>query len=188
MKIREVFGMILLIFVLSSCQQDASNEVWILDCEADNEASCGFRDAQGELQIEYGKYPMIFTDSFKEYAIVVDQTSGIVGIDKAENILYQVFVYDNGPDYVKEGYFRIVKDGKIGFADAESGAIKIEAKYAAALPFQNGRAAICPECESKKDGEYTSWVNGKWGLIDKEGMVIVEPTADRLEDLDGYGQ
>lgn len=182
MNIKNLTGSLLLLFSLISCQTP-NDKIWIQDCDPSDESSCGFKNAQGDLEIEYGKYPMIFTDSFRNYAIVMDKQSGMVAIDKSENVLYQVFVYDNGPDYVSDGYFRIVENDKIGFADAQTGEVKIKPQYIAANPFINGYAPICPNCVSKKEGEYTSWVNGKWGIIDKQGNVLVEPKYKRIESI-----
>jgi hypothetical protein len=182
MNSKNLIGSLVLLFSLISCQQ-SSDKVWIQDCDPNDEASCGFKNAQGDLEIEYGKYPMIFTDTFRNYAIVVDEQAGIIGIDKSENVLYQVFAYDNGPDYVSDGYFRIVENDKIGFADAQTGEVKIKPQYTAADPFLNGYAPICPNCKIKKVGEYTSWVDGNWGLIDKQGNVVVAPKYKRIESV-----
>lgn len=205
MKINQLIGFTFIIISLTSCQQlpkqqqapetadltettATTDQVWVIACAPNDESSCGFKNAAGDLEIAYGKYPMIFTDTFRNYAIVVDENSDIVGIDKAENVLYNIFTYDNGPDYVEDGYFRIVVDGKIGFADAQTGEVKINPQYAAARPFQNGYAAICPDCESQQEGEHSSWVNGKWGIMDKEGKVVVDPTFDKIGAIDEKGK
>lgn len=50
------------------------------------------------------------------------------------------FHYDNGPDYVREGLYRIVDDrGRMGYAD-ESGRVVIAPRFAFALPFEGGKA------------------------------------------------
>ena len=108
---------------------------------------------------------------------------GFVGIDRTEKVLYEVFPYDAGPDYPSEGLFRIVENGKIGYADLEHGAIRIKPEYPAASPFQNGYAQVCPDCETRADGEYSSWVNGKWGLIDKQGRVVVAPQFEEILEV-----
>ena len=67
--------------------------------------------------IPFGKYLICFTDKFDKFAIVSAPDKGIIGIDRKENILFNVYVFDNGPDYPSNGLFRIIKDGKIGYAD-----------------------------------------------------------------------
>ena len=48
------------------------------------------------------------------------------------------FRYDNGPDYVREGLYRIVDDrGRMGYAD-ESGRVVIAPRFAFAHPFEGG--------------------------------------------------
>ena len=52
------------------------------------------------------------------------------------------FHYDNGPDYVREGLYRIVDDrGRMGYAD-ESGRVVIAPRFAFALPFEDGKAKV----------------------------------------------
>lgn len=164
-----------------------SDNVWIIDCEIDVEESCGYKDSQGEIVIEYGKYQMIYTDTFRTYAIVLKEGEGFIGIDRNEKTLYKVFPYDNGPDYESEGLFRIENEGKIGYANYETGEIVIEAKYSAALPFQNTYAVICKDCIESKEIDHWRWKGGKWGLINKEGLEIIEPKYERIKSIDKNG-
>lgn len=113
---------------------------------------------------------------------------GFVGIDRTEKVLYEVFPYDAGPDYPSEGLFRIVENGKIGYADLEHGAIRIKPEYPAASPFQNGYAQVCPDCETLQDGEYSSWVNGKWGLIGRDGELVLAPQFEEIKQIEPDGR
>ncbi|MCB9300882.1 MAG: WG repeat-containing protein [Lewinellaceae bacterium] len=132
--------------------------------------------------------PVFFSDTSKSYTIVLKPDIGFVAVNKKGETLYEVFPYDNGPDYPSDGYFRIIDKGKIGYADEETGAVRISPQYAAARPFENGYAAICPGCESQKDGEYSSWVNGKWGLIDKNGKVVIKPRFEEILEISKDGR
>ena len=50
------------------------------------------------------------------------------------------FVFDNGPDPVSDGLYRVVDDhGRIGYADAY-GVVRIAPRFAFGLPFANGVA------------------------------------------------
>ena len=142
-------------------------------------------DKAGEetAEVEEEGYPAGFSSSSANYAIVLKPDLGFVAVNKAGEIMYKVFLYDNGPDYPADGYFRIVETGKIGYADVETGEIRIHPQYAAARPFENGYAAVCPDCETKTDGEYSSWVNGKWGLIDKNGEVVIQPQFEEIREV-----
>lgn len=143
------------------------------------------RQPSGETlaETEEDPYPLVFSDSSKGYTIVLKPDIGLVARNREGKTLYQVFMYDNGPDYPSDGYFRIVEKGKIGYADEETGEVRIRPQYAAARPFENGYAPICPACETVTDGEYSRWVNGKWGLIDKQGRVVVEPRFARILEI-----
>lgn len=183
----KVNGLILLFLISILGCNKISNGVWIIDCKENEETSCGFKDLNGALKIEYGKYPMIFTDTFRRYAIVWKEKLGLIGIDRNEKVLYEVYNYDNGPDIIEEGYFRIVKHDKIGFADSQTGKVKIKPQFSTARPFENGYALICPNCESKKEMEHSVWVNGKWGIIDKKGKVVVAPNYDNIKSIEKNG-
>lgn len=176
---------IILIIIISliSCEEQ-NDEFWVRDCEKENLENCGFIDTNGEVKIEYGKYQMIFTDTFKNYAIVLKDSEGFIGIDKDERALFKVFIYDNGPDYVSENFFRIVKDEKIGFVDYETGEIVIEPRYSGARPFERGYSAVCKDCKIEFDGEHYKWIEGKWGLVDRTGKVIIEPQFDEIKSID----
>ncbi len=118
---------------------------------------CGYAYINGDTVIGIGKYQYCFTDTFRKYAFVVKQDSGIVAIDRDENVLYNVFLLDNGPDEVSEGLFRVVLKNKIGYADAITGSIVIQPQFDCAYPFQNGLAQVSTNCKTKKGMENTTW-------------------------------
>lgn len=90
-------------------------------------------------------------------------------LDSQKTALYEVFIYDNGPDYEAEGLIRVVKNGKIGYADAKTYAIVIEPQFDCAFPFENGKAKVSNQCKTVKDGEYSSWESDAWQYVDKQG-------------------
>lgn len=109
----------------------------------------GYKDAKGNIIIE-AQFAMAFTQDFRIYGFVAQKNGQLFAIDTKGNKLYQVFNYDNGPDYPSEGLFRIMKDGKIGYADEKTGQIVIEPKYIIALPFENEFARVS-DTNSEKD-------------------------------------
>lgn len=131
----------------------------------------GYVNAKGDTVIPLGKYLMCFTDRFCMFAIVGSSDRGLIGIDRNEHVLFNVFVFDNGPDYPSDGLFRIVKDGKIGYADLE-GHIVIPPRFDCAYPFRRGRAKAGTGCKEQTDGEHRWWTEGTWYTIDKKGKVI----------------
>ena len=108
---------------------------------------------------------------------------GFVAYDKQGERLFVVFPFENGPDYPSEGLLRIVKKGKIGFADT-SGKIVIRPRFTAVMPFHGGRAAFCKGCRIVHYGEHSAWEGGKWGFIDRKGKVVIPPEYDSV--LSGF--
>ncbi len=115
--------------------ETAQSEAYLLSFEDPETYTIGYKNSLGDIIIPAGKYPMCFTDTFNNYAIVALQDGRIVAIDRKEKVKYEVFNYDNGPDYPSYGLFRIVKNGKIGFADEKTGEIVIEPSFDCADPF-----------------------------------------------------
>jgi hypothetical protein len=85
--------------------------------------------------------------------------------------LYEVFPYDNGPDYPSEGLIRIVKKGKIGYANAKTYTIVISPQFDCAFPFENGKAKVSNKCQSIKEGEHSVWTSDAWQFVDKKGKL-----------------
>jgi hypothetical protein len=114
-------------------------------------------------KVEYNKYGIASIATEK----------GWFAIDRKKNILLQIFIYDNGPDYISEGLFRFVENGKMGFANPK-GKVVIPAAYDFVWPFENGKAQVCNGCEFKKVDEHTALVPnvGTFFYINKKGKVI----------------
>ena len=90
-------------------------------------------------------------------------------IDSKKTTLYDVFLYDNGPDYPAEGLIRVVKNGKIGYADAKTYRLVITPQYDCAFPFENGKAKVSNNCNTIKEGEHNVWTSETWQYVDKKG-------------------
>ena len=102
------------------------------------------------------------------------QDARIVCIDNQGKELFYVFKCDNGPDYIREGLFRIMdENGLIGFADS-LGNIVIKPKFKFAFPFEGNIAKVTftGEREAMPGGEHHEWVSNKWQYINKEGELI----------------
>jgi hypothetical protein len=151
-----------------------SADYWLLYANTTKDES-GYKNRHGEVMIPAGKYAFCLTDTFRSYAIVAGGHSGWIGIDRQEHILFDVFPYDNGPDYPADGLFRILRDKKIGFADAATGRIVIEPAFDCAYPFEHGLAKVSEVCTSRRDGEHTFWESNAWYYIDKTGRKVDKP-------------
>jgi hypothetical protein len=167
---------LLFLLAFASCANpDQTNEQAtqpepLLVTQPDSTGETGYRNGNNEVIIPLGKYAQCLTDTFRTHAIVLTKGDNKwVVIDRAEKQLYEVFPYDNGPDYPSEGLFRILKDGKIGYADATTFAIVIPPQFECAYPFENGKAKVSTHCKTATDGEHREWTSDAWQYIDKKG-------------------
>lgn len=126
----------------------------------------GFKDENGKVIIK-AQYNISYTNTLKHIAFVGKyKDKYLICIDRKGNKLFNVFVYDNGPDYVQEGLFRITNnEGLMGFADT-LGNIIIAPQYKFANPFENGRAEVTFEGHKEMDGEHYYWAGGDWFFIE----------------------
>ncbi len=144
----------------------------------------GYVDASGCEKIPC-QYPIIYTDTLNTIAFVTNISNDLIAIDSTGKKLFNVLLYDNGPDYVCDGLFRIVDDqsGKIGYANMD-GRIVISPQYTFAFPFRNGIAKVSLTGRKKKAGEYLSIIDGKWGIINLKGKFIVPCFYDDISFSD----
>ncbi len=140
----------------------------------------GYVDSNGDTVIPFDKYEMCFTDTIKQFGIVFKSKEGFIGIDKQENMLFEIFPYDNGPDIPSDGLFRIIRNGKIGYANT-IGQIIIGTQFDCAFPFKNGYAKVSNDCKEIKEGEHTRW-SGDWFYIDRLGNRITNDSVIDLND------
>ncbi len=146
-----LLGVLISIFS-SACQQSRDNLIKIVEGDFDEiGAKCGYINALGDTVIPLGKYYYCYTDTLVDYAIVLEKGGSCIAIDKKGNQIFEVFWFDNGPDPVHEGLFRIIKEGKIGYANTD-GQIVIKPLYDCAFPFNNGKAKVSIDCSSVFDG------------------------------------
>jgi len=118
-----------------------------------------------KLDFEHENPLTIYVTGEQEPKVFYVSTDG-----KIAHMLY----FDNGADYFEEGLARTVAKNKIGFIDSNLTLI-IPAQYDFAFPFKDGKARVCNGCAPEEtDDEHQSIVGGKWGLIDKHG-VLIEP-------------
>jgi len=117
-----------------------------------------------------GDYYAAYTDTIKDFGIVSDPSS--VLIDRKGKHIYNIFIFDNGPDYTSDGLYRIVENGKIGYVDSITSRLVIKPIYDCAWPFENGKAKVSMNCKTIRDGEHSRWESEEWFYIDKQGRKI----------------
>ena len=131
----------------------------------------GYINNHGDTIIRAGEYTICFNDTIMNFGAVLD-TNGICwGIDVYGERIFEIYWFENGPDYLADGLFRIVKNGKIGFANA-NGDIVIKPQYECANFFDNGKALVTYKCELEEDGEHYLMISKDWFYIDKRGNKI----------------
>ncbi len=81
-------------------------------------------------------------------ALVLDPKKGFALINVRNETVLEPFMFDNGPDPIKDGLSRVRKDGKIGFVDSEWRLV-IAPQYDAAFPFDGGSAKVCVGCDPR---------------------------------------
>lgn len=178
MRRQQTANIIVLMLLLSgliSCGPIVKNNDYLISFTDTITNEYGYKNINGDTIIPLGKYAMCFTDTFKTYAIVVKPNLDFVAIDRQENVLYEVFPFDNGPDYPSDGLFRIIENGKIGYADSLTGKVVIKPLFDCALPFENGVAMVSTNCKTQLEGEHSSWVSDHWFYIDKTGKKVDKP-------------
>jgi len=134
---------------------------------------CAYVNSKGDTIVPFGKYLLCQDSIIKEIGFVYSN-HGIFCINSQGIELFEVFNYDNGPDYPAQGLFRIIKDGKIGYANMH-GKVVIEPKFKCAWPFEKGKAKVSYNCDINKKGEYNFWEGGDWFYIDRKGKKISKP-------------
>lgn len=161
------------VILMLSFRNGSGNDYWLLKCDENNH--CGYVDTAGNWLIPKEKYQQCYTDTFRNCAIV-SSAEGFIGIDRNENVLFQVKPFDNGPDYPSEGVFRILEDGKIGYANTQ-GEIEIEPRFRFAEPFSDSLAAFSMQGYLKEDhlGEHWTYHGTLWGFVDHTGNVKIQP-------------
>lgn len=164
-----IFTLFLFFFAQLQAQKDALYLV-----EQESTGLQAYINTAGDTIIPAGTYEMCFTQVFSTYAIVLKKDENAwkcVAINRKFEEMYEVFWFDNGPDFIEEGLFRIVKDDKIGYAN-KAGKIVIEPVFACAEPFQGGKARVTYDCTHGKDGEYTVYISDSWFNINKKGKKV----------------
>ncbi|OWY23051.1 hypothetical protein B6N25_05630 [Sphingobacteriales bacterium TSM_CSS] len=156
-----------------SSPDTAGSAIWYL-AKNDSANSIIYLNARGDTMIAAGKYTAAFTDTFRNFAIVYRPERGFIAINKKEQVLFEVFAYDNGPDYPQNGLFRIVRNGKIGYANLRGQEV-IPPQYACAYPFTDGMAKVSLQCTQQPNGEHTEWQSNSWFYIDTKGKKINPP-------------
>ena len=179
MKTNIIITTLLLFISMNIYAQDDKLYIYYYPNFEDVDATLGYVDSSGKVVIPAGKYPYIFTAEFDKIAFVLlKDRKGVYAIDRNEKILFQVCSYEIGPDIVSNGLFRIIENGKIGFANM-NGEIVIKPRFQFVYPFQeNGFAIFCENGTWSMLDKYIPVIKGKWVVINRQGVVVIPATYD----------
>jgi len=126
----------------------------------------GYKDSRGRVVIEPR---FVVAQEFLPggIAAVADEKEWSY-IDAKGNVVIKPFLFDNGPDYFREGLARFKSEDKFGFFD-KTGKKVIPAQFDFAAPFSEGLAAVSN--------------SGKWGFIDRKGRIVIPLRFDEVSDF-----
>jgi hypothetical protein len=172
-QVQTCFSLFLLLYNLTTFAQSKGKDYWLSFVDTAKN-KCGYLNQNGDTVIQSDNH-FCFTDTFKTYAIVLNKNSQFIAIDKQQNVLYNVFPFDNGPDYPSDGLFRVVKNNKIGYADEITGKVVIKPQFDCAFPFENGIAKVGFNCVNHAEGEHYYWTSDNWSYINKKGVKVKPP-------------
>jgi hypothetical protein len=139
----------------------------------------GFKTISGKIAIK-AKYKSVGYDTGtpeKMYKVaLVFSDSGWVYINRKDSVVLQPFIYDNGPDYIEEGLFRYIENGKMGFANKNYEKV-IPAMFDFVTFFENGIAEYTLGGYKSIQGEHWSWIGGyDGGYLNKSGQLFYKVT------------
>lgn len=158
--------LIFLAITLFSTCKNADSRLFVVE----RNGFYGYVNAKGNTVIECA-FLFAYTDTISRIGFVADSAGAIKCFNIKGEFLFNVFNYDNGPDYPAEGLFRIVDENAlIGFADT-LGRVVISPRFKFAFPFKDGRAKITDtgklvEDSTDVDG-HTTWRSDSWYFISK---------------------
>jgi hypothetical protein len=169
-------------FILSLFPGTLFSQTWYME---ERNERYGYVDSLGTTKIPF-EYTFAYTDTFLNTIAFVAVKGKIKAIDRKNRKLFTVFKFDNGPDYVEDGLFRVQDDstGYIGFADMDGNVI-IAPRFFYVDSFSDGLAAFNTGGRLEPaDEEHTIISGGKWGYINKEGKEIFPAIFDKTSPFE----
>ena len=129
----------------------------------------GYKDAEGRVRItpRFRGISHDFWDNGYAYA-------GGFYINMAGERVFEIYPYDNGPDYFYEGLVRYTENGKVGFLDACMQVV-IPAQFTFASQFWGGHSQICEGCRYEPvypGAEHGEYVGGNRAFINRKGEIV----------------
>jgi hypothetical protein len=136
-----------------------------------------YLDNSGDTIIPFGKFAYYGTDTLIYYANVIERPDDStfarqVAIDGKQRILFDLVMFDNGPEPFNEGLTRVLRDGKMGYAN-KFGQVVIPCIYDYATWFDKGVAEVTFKATEYFDGdEHKQVKSDEWFKIDRSGQRV----------------
>ena len=139
-------------------------------------ARVAYVDNQGDTIIPFGKYAYYGTDTLIYYANVINSNDSAVGsqigINRNQKVLFELVMFDNGPEPFNDGLTRVLRNGKMGYAN-KYGQVVIPCIYDYAKWFDGGQAEVTFHATEYLDGgEHERVESDEWFTIDKRGQKM----------------
>lgn len=146
---------------------------------------CAWADSSGRPHVTRRHLHDLSYDRFGLSTIFIGRWYVI----RRDGRLAPVMMTDNWAESFSEGLARSPVNEKVGFIDRGLRLV-IPARYDGAYPFHHGTAIVCVGCTSQTVGEYSSYVGGSWGCVDRSGqltraMQTLKPGASVNGDCPG---
>lgn len=140
-------------------------------------SNVAYIDSQGDTIIPFGRFAYFGTDTLIHFATVIAHSNDSawgrqIGIDRNQNILFDIVMFDNGPESFHDGLLRVLRNGKMGYAN-RFGQIVIPCIYDYAKWFEDGKAEVTFKAKEYIDmEEHRRIESDEWFKIDKKGNKI----------------
>lgn len=178
----------MIVFVLTSlsltfsCSIDKSYDskyLYLVDRDKEDSYDFCYLNDRGDTIIPFGKYAGSRTDTIWHIGFVLDKDRRCICIDKNGKELFYTFWFDNGPDPLLSGRFRIMSsdDRLFGYAD-KFGSVVIRPMYDNAFVFEDSLARV------EKNDTIAGKVITRYGIINVSGKAVVPLIYDSISWFD----
>lgn len=125
-----------------------------------------------------GNFVLIVPQDFKEPVTdtAMHYSYGFATFNQKGQFLNHPFVFDNGPDYWREGRRRVVENGKMGLVNRMGKAVIPAGSYRFLEAAQNGMVFACRDCSfyNPQHEEHGGVFKGEdWDALDVDGKLLV---------------
>ncbi|RYD53118.1 MAG: hypothetical protein EOP52_02965 [Sphingobacteriales bacterium] len=127
----------------------------------------------------WGNFTLIVPRSFTEPVTdtAMHYSYGFATFNQEGRFLHHPFIFDNGPDYWREGRRRVVEDGKMGLVNRLGEWIIPVGEYRFLEPVEKGLVWACRDCSfynplhEEHGGEFKG---SDWDLLSVDGKVLAK--------------